>query len=273
VAFVVSLLSLRGLKLHETLEITAHRAGATAAPENTVAALRQAIVDGADWAEIDVQLTADQALVVMHDIDLARDGGGNRRVDSATLAEIQALDVGTSFGPQFAGERIPTLADMLSAAGDQIRLNVELKPHSQANGHELTRRVIAEIRAAGMLDRCRLCSQSYESLQLARQLQPQLEVGYIVATAVGDPTKLEVNFLMVKSNLATRSFVDRARARGIDVHAWTVNDPAQVGPLLDAGIANLITDDPARMRQRLDEILALDTPERLLLRTAHGIGR
>ncbi len=273
VAFVVSLLSLRGLKLHETLEITAHRAGATAAPENTVAALRQAIVDGADWAEIDVQLTADQALVVMHDIDLARDGGGNRRVDSATLAEIQALDVGTSFGPQFAGERIPTLADMLSAAGDQIRLNVELKPHSKANGHELTRRVIAEIRAAGMLDRCRLCSQSYESLQLARQLQPQLEVGYIVATAVGDPTKLEVNFLMVKSNLATRSFVDRARARGIDVHAWTVNDSAQVGPLLDAGIANLITDDPARMRQRLDEILALDAPERLLLRAAHGIGR
>jgi hypothetical protein len=52
-----------------------------------------------------------------------------------------------------------------------------------------------------------------------------------------------------------------------------VNDSAQVGPLLDAGIANLITDDPARMRQRLDEILALDAPERLLLRTAHGIGR
>jgi glycerophosphoryl diester phosphodiesterase len=273
VAAVVSLLSLRGLALHDTLEITAHRAGATAAPENSIAALQQAIIDGADWAEIDVQLTADQALVIMHDIDLARVGGGSRRVDGATLAEIQALDIGTSFGPQFAGEKIPTLAEMLTVAGDRIRLNVELKPHSKADGPELTRRVIAEIRDANMLDRCRLCSQSYESLQLARQLQPQLELGYIVATAVGDPTKLEVNFLMVKGNLATRRFVDRARAHGIEVHAWTVNDPTQVGPLLDAGVANLITDDPARMRQRLEEIRALDTPERLLLRTAHGIAR
>jgi glycerophosphoryl diester phosphodiesterase len=273
VAAVVSLLSLRGLALHDTLEITAHRAGATAAPENSIAALQQAIIDGADWAEIDVQLTADQALVIMHDIDLARVGGGSRRVDRATLAEIQALDIGTSFGPQFAGEKIPTLAEMLTVAGDRIRLNVELKPHSKADGPELTRRVIAEIRDANMLDRCRLCSQSYESLQLARQLQPQLELGYIVATAVGDPTKLDVNFLMVKGNLATRRFVDRARARGIEVHAWTVNDSAQVGPLLDAGVANLITDDPARMRQRLEEIRALDTPERLLLRAAHGIGR
>jgi glycerophosphoryl diester phosphodiesterase len=78
---------------------------------------------------------------------------------------------------------------------------------------------------------------------------------------------------MVKSNLATPAFVARARARKIDVHAWTVNDPALVGPLLDAGVTNLITDDPARMRQRLDEILALDTVERILLRTAHGISR
>jgi glycerophosphoryl diester phosphodiesterase len=273
VAIVLSLMSLRGLQLYDSLEFTAHRAGATAAPENTVAALKQAIIDGAEWAEIDVQLTADKAIVVMHDIDLARVGGGNRRVGDATLAEIQALDVGTPFGPQFAGERIPTLAEVLAAAGDRIRLNIELKPHSKANGDELTRRVVAEVRAAGMLPRCRICSQSYESLQLGRQLEPPLEVGYIVATAVGDPTKLDVDFLMVKSNLATPAFVDRARARKIDVHAWTVNDPALVGPLLDAGVTNLITDDPARMRERLDEILALDTVERILLRTAHGISR
>jgi glycerophosphoryl diester phosphodiesterase len=124
-----------------------------------------------------------------------------------------------------------------------------------------------------MIDRCRLCSQSYESLQLARQLEPGLDVGYIVATAIGDPAKLDVNFLMVKSTLITRALVDRARLRNITVHAWTVNDPAQVGPLLDTGLANLITDDPARIRNQLDEIRALSAPQRILLRAHHALAR
>jgi glycerophosphoryl diester phosphodiesterase len=243
------------------------------APENTVSALKRAIDDRADWAEIDVQLTSDKALVVMHDIDLARVGGGNRRVDQATFSEIRELDVGSPFGPQFVGERIPSLKEILTAASDRIRLNVELKPHSTPDGQELTRRVIAELREANRIGRCRLCSQSYESLQLARQLEPQLEVGYIVATAVGDPTMLDVNFLMVKDTLVTRALVDRARLRNIAVHAWTVNDPAQVAPLLDTGLANLITDDPARMRAQLDEIRALNSGQRLLLRARHALSR
>jgi glycerophosphoryl diester phosphodiesterase len=272
-AVAISLYSLNGLELDEQMEITAHRAGATGGPENTIAALHRAIADGADWAEIDVQLTADKELVVMHDIDLARVGGGSRRVDQASLAEIQALDVGALFGPQFAGERIPTLRDLLAATGDRIRLNVELKPHGRADVAELTRRVVEEIRRSGLLPRCRICSQSYESLQLTRELAPGTEVGYILSTGVGDPAKLEVDFLMVKSNLATRSLVERAKLRKIAIHAWTVNDPDLVAPLADAGVANLITDDPRQMRARLDEIRSLSTPERLLLRTAHALAK
>ena len=268
---IAGYLAIRDLKLNESLEITAHRAGAAGAPENTVAALKQAIVDRADWAEIDVQLTADKALVVMHDIDLARVGGGNRRVDQATLAEIQALDVGASFGPNFAGERIPTLGDILAAAKGKIRLNVELKPHGKSDADELTRRTIEELQSADMVPNCRLCSQSYESLQLARQIEPRLPVGYIVATSVGDIAKLDVDFLMVKGSLVTRQLVDRARLRNIAVHAWTVNDPAEVGPLLDAGVANLITDKPAPIRAEFDEIRALDVAPRLILRTRHSL--
>jgi glycerophosphoryl diester phosphodiesterase len=200
-------------------------------------------------------------------------GGGNRRVDEATFAEIRQLDVGSAKGQQFANERIPTLEEFLTAAGDKIRLNVELKPHSEQDGDELTRRVIDEIRGANMVDRCRLCSQSYESLQLARQLEPRLEVGYIAGAAIGDLAKLDVNFLMVKSSLATRDLVDRAHLRNIAIHAWTVNDPAQVGPLLDAGVANVITDDPARIRTQAEEIGALSTIERLLLRAHHALAQ
>lgn len=259
------------LQLTETIEITAHRAGAAHGPENTIAALQQAIVDRADWAEIDVQLTADNELVVMHDIDLARIGGGNRRVAQATLAEIQALDVGSLLNARFAGEQVPTFPALLVAAKGRIKLNVELKPHSAADGKVLTPRVVQAIQDAGMVAECRICSQSYDSIQLARQLEPRLPIGLIVATAIGDPTQLPVDFLMIKTSLATRDFVDRAHAAKIQVQAWTVNQPEQLGPLIDAGVDNVITDDAPAIRAKIEEIGGLSPVERILLRVRHAV--
>jgi glycerophosphoryl diester phosphodiesterase len=273
IAVVVSGRLLSRLQLEDPVEITAHRAGALRAPENTVAAIRQAIADGADWAEIDVQRTADDVLVVLHDIDLARIGGGNRRVDEVTLAEIQALDVGTQFGPQFAGEQVPTFEAILAAAGETLRLNVELKPHGAGDAGPLTERTVAAIQRAGLVERCRICSQSYESLQLSRRLEPRMEVGFIAAVAVGDLAQLDVDFLMVGADRAQRALVDRAAARNIAVHAWTVNDAALVAPLVDQGVANIITDDPVLIRARLDEVRALGPTERLLLRVRNELMR
>jgi len=260
-------------EIRDPVEITAHRAGALRAPENTVAAIRQAIADGADWAEIDVQRTLDGRLVVMHDIDLARVGGGNRRVDRVTLAEIQALDVGSSFGPQFAGERVPTFEEVLAASGDQLRLNVELKPHRASDVGPLTEQTVEAIRNAGMVGRCRICSQSYPAIQRARELEPGIPIGFIAAVAVGDLAKLDVDYLMVSVDQAQRALIDRATVQGIGVHAWTVNDAGVVARLVDDGVVNIITDDPPLIRARLDELQALDPTERLLLRARRELMR
>jgi glycerophosphoryl diester phosphodiesterase len=163
---------LSALELRDDVEITAHRAGATVAPENTVAALRRAIEDGADWAEIDVQLTADGAVVVIHDSDLRRVGGRPGRIGQMTLAEVQQVDVGKWFDPAFAGERVPTLDELITAAGDGIRLNIELKPHGEDEVNRLVGETLGSVRRAGILDRCRICSQSYEALRLAKELEP-----------------------------------------------------------------------------------------------------
>ncbi len=271
----LSVLSARSLladvHLSEKVELTAHRAGGLRGPENTIIALQQAISDEADWAEIDVQLTADKQLVVMHDTDLARVGGGKRRVGQATLAEIQKLDAGSLFAPRYRGEQIPNFPKFLTAARDQIRLNVELKPHGKSDEEPLTRQVIAAIRAAKMVSQCRICSQSYAAIQLARQLEPAIPIGFIVATEIGDSTKLPVDFLMVKHSLATRDFVDRAHAQGIQVHAWTVNEPKLVAPLLDAGVDNLITDDVVAIGQKVAEVRELDSVERIMLRVRHAV--
>lgn len=251
----------------DVVEVTAHRLGAIAAPENTLAALARAIADGAEWAELDVQLTADGHLVVLHDFDLVRIGGPRRRVAASTLAEVRAIDVGRGLRHAgFEGERVPTLDEVVAAAGDRIRLNIELKPPDAAAVGPLTDAVVAVVRRAGLVGRCRLCSQSYAALRRAKTAEPGLEVGFIAGAAVGDLAALDVDFLMVNAGLVTPAFVRRAHAAGLEVHPWTVNDPEAVPRLVDAGVDNVITDAPREVRARVDEVLGLSLAERLLLR-------
>jgi glycerophosphoryl diester phosphodiesterase len=261
------------LMLDDRVEITAHRAGAIAAPENTLAALRRAIADGADWAEIDVQLTADGGLVVIHDFDLLRVGGVRQRVAQLTLAQVQAIDVGARFGPAFAGERIPTLDAMLAEAGDRIGLNIELKLDRGADSAALVRATLDAVKRAGLTDRVRICSQSYAALRQVREIEPGIPIGFIAGAAMGDLTRLDVDFLMVSRRLARRQLVHAAASRGITIHAWTINDPRHVAALVDAGVTNIITDDPVAIRARLDAIRELSVPERLLLRAGHAMAR
>ncbi len=267
ISATLSALVLERIRLNDAMQITAHRAGAAEAPENTLAAIRKAIEAGADWAEIDVQRTADAALVVMHDSDLRRVGGVPARVAEMTLAQIRTIDAGSWFSEDFAGEQIPTLDEMIAAAGSHIRLNIELKPTGPDDLTPLVEAVIATARQADILGRCRICSQSYEGVRLAKQLAPEVEIGFIAGAALGDLSELEVDFLMVSTRKATRRLVTRATARGIKVHAWTVNDPGLLLRLVDRGVANVITDDPAAMRARLEEIRDLRPAARLLLRT------
>ncbi|MFY8199634.1 MAG: glycerophosphodiester phosphodiesterase, partial [Pirellula staleyi] len=91
------------------------------------------------------------------------------------------------------------------------------------------------------------------------------------ATSIGDSTQLDVNFLMLSHTKITRQVVDRARARGIDIHAWTVNDSDLVLKLIDAGVQNIITDDPLQIDKQLKGIESLRPIERLLLRAKNGM--
>src|SRR5439155_2197348 len=108
-------------------EVTGHRCHQRAAPENSLSALRAAIAAGADWAELDVQLTADDEIIVLHDADFRRVAHVPKKPGEMTLAEVKRLDIGRPFAAAFAGERVPTLAEMIAAARGRIKLNIELK--------------------------------------------------------------------------------------------------------------------------------------------------
>src|SRR5262249_2835558 len=109
------------------VKVTAQRGHARAAPENTLSAVRAAIASGADYAEVDVQQTADGVVVLLHDRDLKRVAGVSRRLDELSYDEVRRLDVGSWFSPAFAGERVPTLVEVIDLCRGRIRLNIELK--------------------------------------------------------------------------------------------------------------------------------------------------
>jgi glycerophosphoryl diester phosphodiesterase len=244
------------LRAARPVGVTAHRGASRAAPENTMAAIRAAIAQGADYAEIDVHLTADGVPVLVHDEDLKRLAGIARRPGAMTLQEIRQVDVGTQFSPAFAGEPIPTLAEVLDAARGRIKLNVELKP-AGGDRNQLARAVAELLRTQAFERECFVTSLDSQAVAIARRHDPLLRSGTIVSAAVGDVSQLDVDVLSVRTGLITPALLGRAHAAGKEVHAWTVDDPGVMAELIDRGVDNLITNDPAvavRVRRERQEL-------------------
>jgi glycerophosphoryl diester phosphodiesterase len=243
--------------------VIAHRGAAASRPENTLPAVEQAIAEGADWIEIDVQESADGAVLVVHDADFMKLAGSPLRVWEATAAQIREIDVGAWFGPDFAGTRVPSLSQVLEAAEGRARVLIELKHYGHAI--RLEERVVEIVEAAGMADRVAVMSLDHPSAARMKALRPDWRVGLLAATAIGDLTRLEADFLAVSSRLASAALIGRARAKGHDVYVWTVNDPVAMSRFLSLGAAGLITDRPGLAREVIAARDAMTVPERLAL--------
>ncbi len=258
-AFLASRLDLKGDAL-----ITAHRGAKAVAPENTLAAFKAAIDAGADYVELDVQHTRDRQVVVMHDADFMRMGGDPRRVADLTAAEIATIDIGRKFGPRFAGEHAPTLEEVIDLARGRIRINIELKYNVPDPG--LAPAVVELLRREDFIDQVVITSLDYAALKQVKSLEPRIRTGHIVTAAVGDVLRTEADFLSLNSAKAPARLVRRARAAGKDVAAWTVNDPEVMLRMIERGVDNIITDDPALLVRVMKERRALDKAEILGLR-------
>ena len=259
-----------GVRMNDDVLVIAHRGAAGRAPENTLASVRAAIEDSADLVEIDVQETADGELVVIHDSDFMKIGGVNLKVRDASFAEARAIDIGSWFAPEFSAERIPTLTEVLELAKGAARVDIELKYY----GHDerLEERVVTIVEAADMASDVVIMSLKRQGIQKVRELRPDWTIGLLTATAIGDLTRTDVDFLAVHSSLAVPRFINRAHAAGKDVYVWTVNDPAHMSRMVSRGVDGLITDEPALARQVLTERANLSSVERLLLEVAFFLG-
>jgi len=264
-------LSLAGVEVDDGPVVTAHRGGGAAAPENTLAAIRLAMEAGTDWIEVDVQESADGEVVVMHDSDFQRIGGSPLKVWEATLAEMRGIDVGSHRDARFAGERIATLDEVLQLSRGRVKVNIELKDYG--HNQRLEERVAALVEKHDMAGRVAVMSLERSLLDRFQRLRPTWRTGLLTAVAVGDLTRVEVDFLAVRDALATAAFVQQAHRRGKEVAAWTLNDRASMMRMLSRGVDNLITDRPDLARAVLRERAELSLMQRWLVGFAAAVGR
>ncbi len=251
------------------IAITAHRAGSAHAPENTMAALENAIAAGADVVEIDVQETADGEIVLLHDTDLRRVAGIARSVWQMRLNELQQLDVGSWFAPSFRGERIPTLRAFAAASRGRVRLNVELKDNG--HGEDLATRVVAALRETAVAGDAAVSSLDLALLRQVRRMAPEIKVGLIVATGLGDLRRLDVDFVALARRLATPGVISQLAASGRQVHVWTLDSEADIARAMLDGVDNVITGDPLIATRVRERVAGLSEPERILLRARYSL--
>ncbi len=238
--------------------VTAHRGSSKMAPENTMAALETAIDEMADYGEIDVQTTSDGVVVVCHDLNLKRLAGVNRRLGDMTYEEAAQLDVGSSFGPAFAGERIPTLEQVLDQCKGRLKLNIELK--NIGDGTKLPEQVVAMIQEREMEEQCVITSVRLSYLNRVKECSEDIRTGYILPAAYGRYYDDEAfDFISIRSSFVNARMVELAHARGKAVHVWTVNRKSEMEQMKVLGVDNIITDYPARAREVLYREEATET--------------
>ena len=245
-------------------KIVSHRAIAGGAPENSLAALQESIRLGADYAEIDVQLTADSIAVVLHDADLMRVAGHPGRINQLTLAELKQLKLRSD--NNFPDEllRIPTLSEYLEVAEGEIGLMIELKYYGFREN--LAEETIRLIREHEMEEQVLLMSLSVDAVQQVKSLSQNIPMGYLSAVAAGDLSRIPMDFLAINQQNITTQMIQDYRSRNQPVYVWTVNSTGNMVDMLEKRVSGLITDKPELANAVANEYSELTNAERLLLR-------
>ena len=271
-AFVATLggLAARQVRFDDDVVVIGHRGAGKFAPENTLASVERAIADGADWVEVDVQETTDGEVVVVHDSDFMKLAGVPLKVWEATIAEVEAVDVGSRFDPAFAGERVPTLAAVLEACRGRAGVTIELKDYG--HGQMLEERVAGIVEACGMESDVVVMSLKPAVVKRMKSLRPDWTVGLLMSVSVGDASTLEADFLAVNARYVSRGFVRRAHRAGKQVFVWTTNDAVSISRMIGRGVDGVITDDPDLARRVIVQRAALSPVERVVLELAELLG-
>lgn len=249
------------------IDVTAHRGSSGAAPENTLAAVRLALAQKSDVVENDIQRTLDGELVIMHDVTLARTTDVEQvfpdrapwNVRDFTLAEIKQLDAGSWFAPEFAGERVPTLAEWVDAVGNGAGMLLEPKAPELYPGIEVDLdkelRSLPAFNRAVQRDRVVVQSFNHPWLRVYKDLAPDVTVGLLFGSR---PTEADIASAATWAEQVNPALgaideptVDRIHAQGMEAHVWTVNAGQDMRRAIRWQVDGIITNYPQVLRDIL----------------------
>lgn len=237
----------------------AHRGGAKLAPENTIAAIRQAIELGVDMIEIDVILSQDGEVIVIHDDKIDRTTDGEGVVKEMTLEEIKQYDAGSWFDARFAGEKVPTLGEVFEAIDGQTVLLIEIKDGDEEYPG-LERKVVDAIHKYEANDWVVVQSFNENSVLRVREMDPTLITYYLLgrnfvefyeALPAAKPATLPYNGIAVHYSGIDASKAEKIHDTGYKLFVWTVNEAKDMEQMIDAGVDGVITDLPDELAKKI----------------------
>ncbi len=232
--------------------IMAHRGYSAKAPENTIPAFREAYKAGATAIELDVQMTRDGQIVVLHDDSLKRTTGVNKHIWEVDYDEIKDLDNGSFFSEEYAGTHIPTLEEAIHYCKGKLYINIEIKRTGHDEGIE--DRVVQIIRDNDFQEDCDVTSQDYETLAYIYERYPDILLAYTSVIGIGNVEQLEaVDILSIQETFATYDTVEAMHRAGKKVFVWTVNEEATMERLIGLGVDAILTNDPVLGRSVIDQ--------------------
>ncbi|MFC5449832.1 glycerophosphodiester phosphodiesterase [Paenibacillus aestuarii] len=230
--------------------IIAHRGAKGMAPENTLASFQLGLSQGCEGIELDVQLTADEEIVVCHDMTLDRTTNGHGLIVEKTLTEIKTYDAGYWFGDEFKGEKIPTLDEVFDLVSENIMINVEVK-HAYEGRMEL--KLIELLRRRNRLNQVIISSFDHKCIRRLKQMEPEARIGLLYQANLLDPVAyarsfdVEVYSLHPYYQLLDAEDVRKAKENNLYVYPYTANEEKDLLKLTEAGVSGIITDFPARL--------------------------
>ncbi|HEX2911449.1 MAG TPA: glycerophosphodiester phosphodiesterase [Chloroflexia bacterium] len=240
--------------------VCGHRGASGHAPENTLPAFQRALEMGATWIEFDVQLSADNVPIILHDDTLERTTSLKEAVRPVelTLNELKKLDAGAWFSAEFRGTEIPTLEEVLQQFGQKLGLNIEIKStpgFESENG--LERKIADLVTQYDLQDKVLISSFDPFRLQALHRYAPEIKLGALYTSRASDyPTNFDP-FAMAQSfkavavhppfSLVDKSLMERAHGLGMAVNTWTVNHESDMRRMLELGVNMIITNYPDRL--------------------------
>lgn len=240
--------------------LVAHRGASHDAPENTLPAFELAWRQGADAIEGDFQLTRDGKIICIHDYDTKRVSGVKKVVKDSTLAELQALDAGEWFKPEWKGTRLPTLREVIATIPAGRRLYLEVKC-----GPEIIPVMLEDLAASGLkTEQLVVISFNAPVIEELKKRKPEIKASWLASFRKSSPLDPGIDEVLAtvrrikadgfSSNADSRldpTFVKTLRDAGIEYHCWTVDDVATAKRFVDLGATSITTNRPDFLRKAL----------------------